>query len=165
MIDIRPITTEDVTEIRSWPSYCDSDGFAQMDYALRENGLLNEFMSRPKTWIYIADSNKQIIGFSLLSITAEGEAEFRIAIHPRWIGKGLGREVTLATLDAGFHQLNLDPIYLIIRKNNPRAAKLYESIVFVTTGESVHAIQEECVEFNDMVMTKEEFNNPKAEEG
>ena len=165
MIDLRLITTEDVTEIRSWPPYSDSDGFAQMDYALREHGWLDEFMSRPKTWIYVAESNKQIIGFSLLSITAEGEAEFRIAIHPRWIGKGLGREVTLATLDLGFHQLNLDQIYLIVRKNNPRAAKLYESIDFVTTGESIHTIQEECVEFNYMVMTKEEFNNPKAEDG
>ncbi len=37
---------------------------------------------------YIADLNKQIIGFSLLSMTSEKEAEFRIAIHPHWTGKG-----------------------------------------------------------------------------
>ena len=160
MIELRSITAEDATEIRHWPPY--SGGFAQMDYALREHGWLDEFMSKPRTVIYVADLNRQIIGFSLLSITAEGEAEFRIAIHPRWIGKELGRKVTLATLEAGFQQLNLDRIYLIVRKNNPRAAKLYESIGFVTTGESIHAIQGKPVEFDDMVITKERFTNRKA---
>lgn len=139
MVELRLTRTEDFAEINKWPDYI--DGFAQMDYALREHGWLDEFRNRPKTWIYIADLNKQVIGFSLLSITAEGKAEFRIAMHPRWTGKGLGREVTLATLKTGFQQLNLDRIYLIVRKNNHRAAKLYESIGFTTTGESVHAIQ------------------------
>ena len=163
MIELRPIRTEDVTEIKSWPPY--SDGFAQMDYALRERGWLDEFMRKPKTWIYIADLNKQSVGFSLLSITAERAAEFRIAIHPHWTGKGVGREVAFATLKAGFRELNLDQIYLIVRKNNLHAAKLYESIGFALTGESVHMIQGEYIDFNDMVMTKENFNKFNAEEG
>ena len=58
MIDLRPITSEDVKEIRNWPSY--SDEFAPMDYALRKHGWLDEFMNRPQTQIYIADSGKQI---------------------------------------------------------------------------------------------------------
>lgn len=157
MIDLRPITPEDMEEIRNWPSY--EDGFAQMDYALRKNGWLDEYISKPKTQIYIADANNQIVGFSLLSNNSEREAEFRIAIHPHWTGKGLGREVTLATLKAGFQHLNLDQIYLFVRKNNPRASKLYKSIGFTSTGESVHTIQGENIDFDDMVMTKEEFNN------
>lgn len=135
-----------------------------MDYALREYGWFDEFMRRPKTSIYIAHSNKQIVGFSLLSITAEGVAEFRIAIHPRWTGKGVGREVVFATLKAGFQQINLNQIYLIVRKNNHRAAKLYESIGFALTGESVHTIQGEYIDFNDMIITKEKFNKFNAEE-
>lgn len=83
MIELRPITAEDAAEIRNWPPY--SGGFAQMDYALREHGWLDEFMSKPKTVIYIAGLNKQIIGFSLLSVTAEGEAEFRIAFHTPFV--------------------------------------------------------------------------------
>lgn len=160
MIILRPIATEDVREIRNWPPYADE--FAQMDYALRAHGWLDEYMGRPKTWIYVADSNKQIIGFSLLSITAKGKAEFRIAIHPQWIGTGVGREVARATLETGFQQLHLDQIYLIVRKNNPRAEKLYESIGFVTTGESIHEIQGKPVEFKDMVTTKDTFNSPKT---
>ena len=163
MIALRPIRMEDVAEIKGWPPY--SDGFAQMDYALREHGWLDGFMHRPRTSIYIAHSNKQTVGFSLLSITAEGVAEFRIAIHPHWTGKGLGRDVAFATLKAGFQQLNLDQIFLIVRKNNHRAAKLYERIGFVLTGESVHRIQEKYIDFNDMVMTKEIFKKLNAEEG
>jgi RimJ/RimL family protein N-acetyltransferase len=86
-------------------------------------------------------------------------------MHPRWTGKGLGREVTLATLKTGFLQLNLDKIYLIVRKNNHRASKLYGSIGFTTTGESDHAIHGKRIEFTDMVMTKEKFTELKIEEG
>jgi len=80
------------------------------------------------------------------------------------MGKGLGREVTLATLKTGFQQLNLDKIYLIVRKNNHRAAKLYESIGFTMTSESVHAIQRKLIEFIDMDMTKGTFTDLKIEE-
>ncbi len=155
MIVLRPIGPEDIAEIRKWPSY--SDGFEQMDYALREHGWLDEFWQRPNTWMYIARLMKHAIGFSLLSITSTGEAEFRIAIHPHHTGKGLGKQVTLATLTTGFRALNLAKINLIVRKNNSRASKLYEGIGFTTTGESVHAIQGKDIEFIDMVMTKEKF--------
>jgi RimJ/RimL family protein N-acetyltransferase len=162
MIELRPISPEDVAEIKNWPSY--SDGFEQMDYALREHGWLDEFRQRPNTWLCTAELDKQIIGFSLLSITAAGEAEFRIAIHPHRTGKGFGKQVTLATLKTGFRQLNLDRIHLIVRKNNYPAAKLYESLGFAILGESIHTIQGKHIEFADMAMTKEKFNNLNAEE-
>ncbi len=162
MIKLRPTRPEDVSEIKNWPPY--SDGFEQMDYALRENGWLDEFWGRPKTWIYAAELNKRLIGFSLLSVTAGEEAEFRIAIHPGWTGKGLGREVTLATLNSGFRQLKLAKIHLIVRKNNPLASKLYKNIGFVSTGESVHTIQGKAIEFIDMNMTREQLSDLKIEE-
>ncbi len=162
MIELRPIRTDDVAEIKSWPSY--SDAFEQMDYALRERGWLDEFRQRPNTWIYIAELNKQAIGFSLLSITAVGDAEFRIAIHPHRTGKGLGRQVALATLKVGFRQLNLGRIHLIVRKTNHPAAKLYESLGFAIIGGSIHMIQGKRIEFTDMAITKEKFNNLYAEE-
>lgn len=135
-----------------------------MDYALRDNGWLDEFRDRSKTWIYAVELNNRVIGFSLLSITAGQDAEFRIAIHSGWTGRGLGREVTLATLKNGFGQLNLAKIHLIVRKNNPRASKLYKSIGFVATGESVNAILGKRIGFIDMDMTKEQFENLTIEE-
>jgi RimJ/RimL family protein N-acetyltransferase len=163
MIQLRPISSEDISEITSWPPYLGE--FEQMDYALRENGWLDEFRDRAKTWIYAATLNNRLIGFSLLSVTAERHAEFRIAIHPDWTSKGLGREVTLATLKRGFRHLNLARIHLIVRKNNPQALKLYESIGFVVTGESVHTIQGKNIEFIDMDMSKEQSNNFTSREG
>lgn len=162
MIALRPIGIEDIAAIKNWPVYV--DGFEQMDYALREHGWLDEFWQLPDTLIYIAELNKQAIGFSLLGTTSEGEAEFRIAIHPLWTGKGLGKKVTLATLKTGFRQLHLNRIHLIVRKNNSRAAKLYESLEFANVGESIHTIQGKRIEFKDMAMTKQKFNNLDAEE-
>ncbi len=162
MIKLRPIRTEDTAEIKNWPVYV--DGFEQMDYALRDNGWIDEFWNRPNTWIYIAEVNGQIIGFSLLSITADREAEFRIAVHPHGTGKGLGKQVALATLNTGFRQLNLKKIHLIVRKNNGPAAKLYESIGFTKSGESIHTIQGKRIVFFDMGIPIEKFNNLGREE-
>ncbi len=156
MIRLRPIRTDDIAEIKNWPVYV--DGFEQMDYALRDNGWIDEFWNRPNTWIYIAEVNEQIIGFSLLSMTTDREAEFRIAVHPRWTGKGLGKQVALAALNTGFRQLNLKKIHLIVRKNRP-AAKLYESIGFIKSGESIHTIQGKRIVFFDMTIPIEKFNN------
>lgn len=162
MIQLRPIKPEDISEIKSWPPYC--GGFQQMDYALRNNGWLDEFRDRSNTWLYAVEMNSQIIGFTLLSITSAGDAEFRIGIHPDWTGRGLGKEATLATLKTGFRHLNLAMIHLIVRKNNPRASKLYNKIGFITTGQSVHTIQGKGIEFIDMNMSKGQFNNLKFEE-
>lgn len=153
---LRPIRPEDIAEIKNWPPY--GNGFEQMDYALRDNGWLDEFRDKPGAWMYAVESGSRMIGFSLLSAPAGKEAEFRIALHPDWTGKGLGKEVTLATLSLGFRSLNLAGIHLIVRKNNPRASKVYSSIGFVTTGESIHAIQGKDTQFIDMDMTRERFD-------
>ena len=156
MIKLRSITAEDVAKIKTWPAY--EDGFEQMDYALRDKGWIDEFRNNPDTLIYGAEEEGRIIGFSLLAMSAPGEAEFRIAIHPLLTGKGLGRQITLATLQEGFRHHMLNKVHLIVRKNNPRAAKLYESVGFKKTAESIHVIQGKPVEFEDMDMAKEEFN-------
>jgi len=162
MVQLRPIRPEDIAAIKNWPPYC--GGFEQMDYALREQGWLDEFRDKAGAQVYAVALNDRVIGFSLLGSATHGEAEFRIAIHPDWIAKGLGRAATLATLKMGFHQLNLVTINLIVRKSNPRAATLYKNIGFVSTGESVHTIQGKAIEFIDMAMSKERFRELKIEE-
>jgi diamine N-acetyltransferase len=157
MIELRPITVDDMVEVKNWPAY--SAGFEAMDYALREGGWLDEYGERPMTWIYVAVLNGQTVGFSLLSKTADGEAEFRIAIHPQWIGKGLGSQIALATLKKGFGLLNLSRVHLIVRKENHVAIKLYESIGFIRSGESTRMIQGKIIEFMDMDMSRENFDS------
>ncbi len=157
---LRPMTSEDAAEIRSWPPY--GEGFEQMDYAIREKGWLDEFGDRPDTQIYIAEAGHRIIGFSLLSRTADGDAEFRIVLHPRLTGKGYGKDVTDLTLKLGFRNLHLEKVHLIVRKNNPRAERLYRRIGFVATGESTHSIQGKKIEFIEMEMTGERFRKLRS---
>jgi diamine N-acetyltransferase len=157
MVILRPITKEDFAEIETWPPY--EHEFEQMDYALREGGWLDEYGNRAETWLYIAASDKLSVGFSLLSVTGKDEAEFRIAIHPHCTGMGFGRQIAIATLKTGFLKLKMDRIYLIVRKNNYPAMKLYESLGFRTTGESTHAIHGQPIEFFDMEVTMETFCN------
>ena len=157
MISLRPITEDDFAEIETWPPY--EHEFEQMDYALRQGGWLDEYKNRSETWIYIAESDKQRVGFTLLSVTARGEAEFRIAVHPHWTGMGFGRQIAHAILEIGFLKLRMDRICLIVRKNNYPAMELYESLGFRKTGESIHAIQGQPIEFFDMDVTMETFCN------
>jgi diamine N-acetyltransferase len=162
MISQRLITEKDIAEIKAWPAY--EQRFEQMDYALQDGGWLDEFRNRADTWIYISESDGQTVGFSLLSSIAKVGAEFRIAIHPQRTGMGLGRAVTLATLKIGFWELNMDWIFLIVRKNNYPAMKLYESLGFKKTGESIHTIQGRSIEFFDMNVAREIFCNPSMKE-
>ena len=64
-----------------------------------------------------------------------GMAEFGILIGPRELrGKGIGRACTLACLEYGFHQLNLNRIYLSVLAENRRARHLYASVGFQEEG-------------------------------
>lgn len=155
MITLSPITTDDITEIKTWPPY--KNGFAQMDYAVRDDGWLDEFTNRPNTWIYAALFENRTAGFSLLSCPVGGIAEFRIAVHPRLTGRGIGRKIAQATLETGFGKLHRVRIYLIVRKNNHPAMNLYESLGFKKIRESIHTIQGQPIDFFDMDITREDF--------
>jgi diamine N-acetyltransferase len=155
MIELRPITEEDAAKIKNWPPY--TGEFEAMDYALRDDGWLDEYRERPLTWVYIALLKRVTIGFSLLSTTNVGEAEFRIAIHPDWIGKGFGSQIALETLKKGFCQLHLIRIHLIVRKENHVAIHLYEKLGFIKSGESSRVIQGKIIDFIDMYVSKEDF--------
>ena len=159
MIHLSPITADDMLQIKTWPAY--RNGFEPLDYALRQGGWLDEFTGRPGARIYTAWFDKKIAGFSLLSTGAPGAAEFRIAVHPDLTGRGLGRKIAQATLETGFLKHHLDRIYLIVRKNNIPAWKLYESLGFEKIGESTHTIRERPIEFFDMDLTRNKFLDMK----
>ncbi len=103
---------------------------------------------------------------NLRPITDEdfSQAEFRIAVHPHRTGVGLGREITINTLKKGFQECGMNRIYLIVRKNNYPAIKVYERPGFKRTGESVHAIEGHAVHFFDMDINAETFHNLHAAE-
>lgn len=81
-----------------------------MDYALRNAGWITEFSTQPDTWIYVAEQSSELIAFTILSSTAQGEAEFRIALRADKLSHGLGRIISEQALAIGFDE-TLCPMY------------------------------------------------------
>lgn len=151
-----PARAEDLAEIRQWPPY--PAEFRDLDYALRHRGWINEFYNKPHVYFYIAKYAQQTCGFSLLAKTTETEAEFRVALHPEQLGKGLGKTITLHTLAEGFKRLQLARIYLIVRVSNLRAIRLYQSLGFMTREQTRQTINDEDVAFWVMDMDVTRYN-------
>lgn len=156
-MDLRPINDQDIAVIENWRSY--PQEFDELDYALRSVGWISQFRNREGARIYAALEDGVIVGFSILSKEEAGghEAEFRIALCPERLGQGVGRMLAQATLEKGFRELKLHRIYLIVRKNNHRAQRLYEHLGFRYCGECRREIQGKMVELFEMALEKENF--------
>jgi len=155
MITLHPLAGPDISVIKSWPPY--PAEFAGLDYALRDSGWLDEYATKPGTEFFVARENGEMVGFSLLSGESGGCAEFRIALHPEWVGRGRGKEIALLTLWHGFSRNETRAIRLIVRKTNPRAQKLYASLGFENAGECIEEVQGIPVEFYRMAISRDRF--------
>lgn len=131
-ITLRRLASQDLARIERWPAY--PDEFKDLDYALREGGWLAEYSDKQAA-CFVADEGSTPIAFSILANSAAREAEFRMALRADKIGQGLGRAVACATLARGFTELALTRIHLIVRTNNLRAIRLYQSLGFAKRGE------------------------------
>ena len=96
-----------------------------------EAGWISEYLGKKGTNIYVAEESGVLIGFMILSRDdADGKrssAEFRIALRPDIMGQGAGEKLARMTIRKGFEELGIPGIYLIVRRSNPRARKLYEN--------------------------------------
>ncbi len=155
MISLRPLNESDISVIKSWPPY--PPEFSGLDYALRDSGWLDEYVGKAGTEIFVAEDAGKIVGFSMLSGEADGCAEFRIALHPERVGKGLGKEIALLTLRRGFSHPEIRSIRLIVRKTNFRAQMLYTTLGFQTVGECTEEVQGKPVEFYRMTISRDVF--------
>lgn len=159
MIALRPLRPEDVPAIKAWPPY--PPGFAMLDYALRDGGWIDDYGKDPATEILVAEDETGIAGFSLLMPVSARVAEFRIALHPGRIGRGVGREIAILALQHAFSDPERETIRLIVRKNNPRAERLYESLHFRHTGECTEPVHGEPVAFRRMEIDRAAFGEVK----
>ncbi|WP_292542624.1 GNAT family protein [Methanoregula sp.] len=71
--------------------------------------------------------------------------------------QGLGKTIALLTLNHGFSDPGLRVVRLVVRKNNPRAQRLYESLRFHPDGECTELIHGEPVAFWRMAIDRETF--------
>jgi diamine N-acetyltransferase len=155
MLTLRNLRSDDIAIIKSWPHY--PAEFSDLDYALRDDGWLDHYPAGVDTVILVAEDQKGLIGFSILSRDEGKCPEFRIALHPEKIGKGLGNELTHLTLAYGFSSLDFGCIRLIVRKNNHRAQKLYKELFFQYAGECTEDVQGKPVDFFRMEISREKF--------
>jgi diamine N-acetyltransferase len=159
MIQLRNLVPDDMTAVRSWPPY--PPEFGDLDYALRSNGWLTEYWNKPDTWCFAVEQAGELIAFSILSKTGEAEGEFRIALRVDRTGQGLGGAITTMTLAKGFAEIGLTRIHLIVRKNNPRAIRLYTRLGFAERGECFKNINGKQAHFLIMELLKQ-FYSPKG---
>ncbi|AGB02670.1 GNAT family N-acetyltransferase [Methanoregula formicica] len=134
-----------------------SPGICLLDYSLRDSGWLDEYGGRKGTEILVAEDRDGMIGFSLLARKDGGSAEFRIALHPHRPGQGLGRPVAILVPAHGFSDAACEKIILLVRKNNPRAQRLYESLRFSPCGECTELVNGEQVSFPQMEIDRKTF--------
>ncbi|MCG2575560.1 GNAT family N-acetyltransferase [Dechloromonas sp. XY25] len=144
-IRLRQLLPADKAAIASWPPY--PDAFADLDYALRPGGWLDEFGDRPQAWLYAAEQDGELVAFSIIAATEGGDAEFRIALHPEKNGQGVGALVAARTLDEAFARIGLRRLHLIVRQNNPRAIRLYRRLGFAQRGACRQVVNGRLVDF------------------
>ena len=147
MLQLRNLTVEDVAEIGRWPPY--PSEFVELDYALRQNGWLDDFGFRPDAWCFAVENAGELIAFTIVSGTGRAEAEFRLALRGDRIGMGLGAEIIPLTLKKA-SDLGFTRIHLLVRKNNPRARRLYRRMGFAKRGECSRSINGLQVLFDRM---------------
>lgn len=155
MIALREFRDNDVPVIKNWPPY--PRDCTDLDYALRDNGWIDEYRAKPGTEILVATDGGIIAGFSVLEREPDRRAEFRIALHPEKLGQGIGKTIALLVLAHGFSDPGIDVIRLIVRKNNPRAQRLYASLKFRGTGECIEEVHGKTVDFYKMEIDRDTF--------
>lgn len=163
MLSLRPLQESDATKIRHWPPY--AGDMAQMDYALRKDGWLDEFRAMPNTFLYAAEAENDLVGFAILAGTGTGEAEFRIALRSDKTGLGLGAKITCRTLEIGFGEHGFSRIHLIVRKNNDRGIGLYRRMGFTDRGECQRDVCGAPADFWLMEIGREEFSRSHGPNG
>lgn len=150
-IRLRPLAAADYALILGWPPY--EGEMAQMDYALRKGGWLDEFCQKANVICFAAEANEDLVGFTLLAGDESGGAEFRIALRADWTGQGIGAAIVRRTLRIGFIHHRFSRIHLIVRINNRQGLRLYNRLGFIDLGACRQNIKGVPVDFRRMVIT------------
>lgn len=152
---IREYKNEDKKVINNWPKY--SYGDMQIDYAVRENGWIEQYLKYPNDKIYIGMENSEILGFTILHYNKNSEVEFLIMIKSTKIGQGYGKKLSIMTLNKCFTELDLEKVSLAVRKDNKKAMELYDRLGFYYTGGCIRKIEGVDIEFFNMELSRSLF--------
>ncbi|MBY0535094.1 MAG: GNAT family N-acetyltransferase [Chitinophagaceae bacterium] len=160
---LREIEKRDIGQINTWRNdrsiiellgnnfiYIAND----LDEAWYENYVANR-ASAKRFSIICQDSELFIGNVQLTSIhPINKSAEFSIVIGNKdYWSKGAGKFATKEALRHGFHDLNLNRIWLTVLDTNSRAIHLYQSLGFVTEGIQREALYKNGAYCNLMFMS------------
>ena len=140
----RELERADLAVINLWRNDADlisslGNNFRFINGEVDQNWFENYLQNRDKAvrLAIIAAAGCPLIGTVQLTNIhcVDRSAEFSIMIGDRdhW-SKGVGTLATRFMLDHGFHDLNLNRIYLTVLSSNIRAIKTYERVGFVREG-------------------------------
>ena len=155
IIGIDILTADDVDKVANWPTY--SGEYEALDYALRKGGWLDKFPENEGNHRFAARIDNQLVGFSILVPTGSRDAEFFIAIHPNWIGRGIGKFLTEKTVKKGFTRLGFERIHLKVRHWHSKGIDLYEKVGFRTTEEKEEEWYGKTINFLTMYLYKTDW--------
>jgi len=155
MLKMRQYTSTDRALIENWPAY--PPEYADLDYALRADGWISEFEHKPAAGIYVFAQDSGLIAYTILAGTTPGDAEFRIALHAGYLGKGFGTKITGMTIRQGFTINKLDRLHLIVRTNNERAKHLYLKMGFAYCGECWKRTNGKLVQYQEMELFRHQY--------
>jgi len=127
MLTVDYLTNEDKKSILQWPEY--KLPFLELNYSIKSGGWLDTIGSNTHC-LSFSGFKPDLVAFTMLDFTSSLEAEFYIAVKASHLSKGIGRALSIATIDKGFKDLGLERIFLKVRKNHEIGIKLYESIGF-----------------------------------
>ena len=156
---LRKMEERDIQIMKTWPSY--PAEFKDLDYALRDGGWVDDSFHKLGETVYAAEENGELVGFSILSRDAIDlyQAEFSIALRPDRVGRGLGKTISLLTIEIAFFRWGLMHIFLIVRKTNFRAKRLYEYLGFELVGQTQRNIQGKTIDLFEMSLSRVDFED------
>ena len=130
---LRDLCLEDAELMYEWMS--NPDIFSKMQYNPKQQSVekCKDFIR--KSWnlqndlhLAVTDINDLYLGtVSLKNINLlDQKAEFAIGMHPKAMGTGAAKFALYSIIQYAFKQINLNKVYLYVRKDNIRAIKFYE---------------------------------------
>lgn len=132
-IRLRKLAMSDAKSMLEWMQTPDIYEKMQYDPAKQSIETCCHFIE--KSWddkcnlhYAITDQKQTYLGtVSLKNIDRDNKhAEFAIALHPIAIGKSIGTSALRLIMGVAFEELELNKVYLYVRKDNERAIAFYE---------------------------------------
>jgi [ribosomal protein S18]-alanine N-acetyltransferase len=94
---------------------------------------LHPLLLRGRVQVAVVDSTT-LAGYAAMTVRDDAAQVARLAVHPAWQGKGIGRQLMVDSLIAAV-ELGCDTAVLNTQVNNRRSQNLYRALGFRPTGE------------------------------